>query len=59
MIGWEILNQAEREFLRERFRNLIDYWMDDESLLLNEGVEVLLDAVEEFLLKRRLRRGKD
>ncbi len=59
MIGWGILNQAEREFLRERFRNLIDYWMDDESLLLNEGVEVLLDAVEEFLLKRRLRRGKD
>ena len=59
MIGWGILNQAEREFLRERFRNLIDYWMDDESLLLNEGVEVLLDAVEEFLLKRKLRRGKD
>ena len=37
------------ETLRERIRNVLDYWKDEESLLLNEGVDAVLNVVKDFI----------
>jgi len=37
------------EDLRKRIRNVLSYWNKDESLLLNEGVEAVIEVFRDWI----------
>jgi len=37
------------EVLKERIRNALSYWNEDESLLLNDGVEAVINVFKEWI----------
>ena len=39
--------------LRERLRNVLSYWNEDESLLLNEGVEAVIGVFEDWIRENK------
>jgi len=44
---WE--KEVFDEVLKERIRNALSYWNEDESLLLNDGVEAVINVFKEWI----------